>query len=87
MNKYKNNNEIIEAIQWNVSTIDIVIDWLGENLISEAREGIGCVGYWIKKPIRDIMLSYGDYIIKGVNGEFYTCKPDIFIENYELINK
>lgn len=28
--------------------------------------------------------SYGDYIIKGVQGEFYPCKPDIFDKTYEL---
>lgn len=26
----------------------------------------------------------GDYIIKGVNGEFYPCKPDIFIKTYDF---
>lgn len=26
----------------------------------------------------------GDYIIKGVNGEFYPCKPDIFEKTYEV---
>ena len=27
----------------------------------------------------------GDYIIKGVQGEFYLCKPDIFAETYEEV--
>lgn len=31
--------------------------------------------------------SPGDYIIKGVNGEFYPCKPDIFRETYEYIEE
>jgi hypothetical protein len=29
--------------------------------------------------------SYGDWIIKGVKGEFYPCKPDIFEQTYELV--
>ena len=29
--------------------------------------------------------SIGDYIIKGINGEFYPCKPDIFQATYELV--
>lgn len=29
----------------------------------------------------------GDYIIKGVNGEFYPCKPDIFEKTYELVRQ
>ena len=27
----------------------------------------------------------GDYIIRGVNGEFYPCKPDIFEKTYEEV--
>lgn len=33
----------------------------------------------------DMTVSDGDYIIKGVNGEFYPCKPDIFEKTYEVI--
>ena len=29
--------------------------------------------------------SVGDYIIKGVDGEFYPCKPDIFKMTYDLV--
>lgn len=31
----------------------------------------------------EIEASYGDWIIKGVKGEFYPCKPDIFELTYE----
>ena len=30
-------------------------------------------------------VSDGDYIIEGVDGEFYPCKPDIFEKTYEVI--
>ena len=33
----------------------------------------------------EITASDGDYIIKGVNGEFYPCKPDIFEKTYEAV--
>lgn len=33
----------------------------------------------------ELTASIGDYIIKGVNGEFYPCKPDIFEKTYELV--
>lgn len=29
--------------------------------------------------------DYGDYIIQGVNGEIYPCKPDIFEKTYEIV--
>lgn len=31
------------------------------------------------------LANIGDYIIKGVQGEFYPCKPDIFEQTYEVI--
>ena len=33
----------------------------------------------------EIEASYGDWIIKGVKGEFYPCKPDIFELTYEKV--
>lgn len=30
--------------------------------------------------------NFGDWIIKGVNGEFYPCKPDIFDKTYEEVD-
>lgn len=33
-----------------------------------------------------MIAKAGDYIIKGVNGEIYPCKPDIFEKTYELVN-
>ena len=30
-----------------------------------------------------LVASMGDYVIKGIKGEFYACKPDIFHETYE----
>jgi hypothetical protein len=33
----------------------------------------------------DMRVSFGDWIIKGVNGEFYPCKPGIFEKTYEPV--
>ncbi|MDD5371422.1 MAG: hypothetical protein PHQ40_20275 [Anaerolineaceae bacterium] len=32
----------------------------------------------------DLIIRPGDWVIKGVHGEFYACKPDIFEATYEL---
>ena len=34
-----------------------------------------------------MIANVGDYIIKGVHGEFYSCKPDIFHKTYELLEE
>lgn len=33
----------------------------------------------------DMTASVGDWIIRGVKGEFYPCKPDIFAATYDLV--
>ncbi len=39
-------------------------------------------GITIKTLEGEMMADFGDYIIKGVKGEFYPCKPDIFKLTY-----
>lgn len=64
--------------------------WLANEI---ARAGYS-VRHWSKPPTRavsglvietlegDVAAGYGDWIIKGVKGEFYPCKPDVFAETY-----
>ena len=39
----------------------------------------------IKTLEGDMKVSYGDYVIKGINGEMYPCKPDIFCKTYDEV--
>lgn len=40
-------------------------------------------GFYINTLEGQMHVSKGDYVIKGVNGEFYPCKPDVFEKTYE----
>lgn len=42
-------------------------------------------GLYIRTLEGDMHVTPGDYIIKGVQGEFYPCKPDIFKQTYEKV--
>ena len=42
---------------------------------------------FVKTIEGDMRASLGDWIIKGVNGEFYFCKPDIFEKTYEQVEE
>ncbi|MGE8022966.1 hypothetical protein [Staphylococcus pasteuri] len=45
------------------------------------------IGYMYVETLEGTMTaSLGDYIIKGVEGEFYPVKPDIFEKTYEVFN-
>ena len=52
-----------------------------DRAISSGRDG--CLE--IETLEGTMVASPGDWVIKGVNGEFYPCKPDIFAKTYEAI--
>ena len=82
--KYQKKPVTIEAIQFKEESIPTIKDWLGENLLAEARYSspIHWI-YRIKTLEGNMLVTEGDFIIKGVKGEFYPCKPDIFEATYE----
>ena len=42
-------------------------------------------GFYIPTLEGNMKANIGDYIIKGINGEFYPCKPGIFAKTYEEV--
>lgn len=46
-----------------------------------------CISLKIKTLEGTIFAKPGDYIIKGVEGEFYPCKESVFKQTYEVINE
>lgn len=83
VSKYRKKPVEIEAIKWNgMNTVGIyefmkgTDAYVGVQTIKETKLLIN--------TLEGIMeASVGDYIIRGVHGEFYACKPDIFKETYE----
>jgi hypothetical protein len=51
----------------------------------EVSETIGLIIRTLES--NEFVASQGDYIIKGIAGEYYACKPDIFAKTYEKINR
>lgn len=77
MAKYRKKPVVIDAVQWTGGNAVPLLDWIGDSgrqlgpsLLIETLEGVH-------------EASLGDWIIKGVKGEFYPCKPDIFEATYE----
>jgi hypothetical protein len=59
-----------------------VLRWLEEHGVSNYHDR----GLIIRTLEGDMLAQPGDWIIKGVQGEFYPCKPDIFEATYESAN-
>ena len=90
--KYRKKPVIVEAVQWNGLNLHEVKDFVGDSLIYDIYDAAWEVGkaapivdMKIKTLEGNMQVSIDDYIIKGVQGEFYPCKPDIFEKTYELV--
>lgn len=84
--KYRKKPVVIEAIQFPPDGIVTreFLDFLG---VSEDQAIPGeSYNYWSIDTLEGTMkANRGDWIIKGVRGEFYPCKPDIFEATYEPV--
>lgn len=89
MTKYRKKPVVIEAIQFNgINFKEIEEFTLGNGKRHITYEGNVPIetNYIEITTLEGIMnASKNDWIIKGVNGEFYPCKPDIFEQTYELV--
>lgn len=81
--RYRKKPVVIEAMHFTDITKDQVFNWITCNKSAEYKN---------LEPILKIQTlegvmtaNLGDYIIKGVNGEFYPCKQDIFEKTYEVV--
>ena len=81
MGKYRKKPVVIEAFQW---TIDQVPDWWilkSGNFIVDVNSG----SVFIPTLEGTHEAKVNDFIIQGVKGELYPCKPDIFEMTYEPV--
>ena len=89
MEKYRKKPVVIEAVQLTRATHAAVVSQIvaaGYNTSTFSKPPMRAVtGIVIKTLEGDMEASFGDFIIKGVNGEFYPCKPDIFEKTYEKV--
>ena len=85
--KYRKKPVIIEAIQFedNSDRITEIHEFMGGDTIRVNYEDKDNPYLKIETLEGIMKASVGDYIIKGVNGEFYPCKPDIFEKTYERV--
>lgn len=87
--KYRKKPVVIEAIQYRGhSNYDEICALVGQELVMEyCNEADFPDGQNIIIPTLEgeMNANKGDYIIKGIAGEFYPCKPDIFKATYEVV--
>ncbi len=98
VSRFKKKPVVIEAVQLTWGNWNEMCNFL-DGIISESNPGRDVATFsdrcgeqgptYIELTIPtlegDHVAKHGDWIIKGVKGEFYPCKPDIFEETYEKV--
>lgn len=79
--KYRKKPVVIEAIQWNGNNTQEILDFCKGDCVEKAKGAY----LYVRTLEGGHIASAGDYIIRGVNGELYPCKPDIFEKTYEVV--
>lgn len=86
--KYRTKPVEIEAMKLTRNFADVCLDFIGEENVADYNLGEfsedSCY-IEIKTLEGNMRASEGDFIIKGLIGEFYPCKPDVFHKKYEPV--
>ena len=81
--KFRSKPKIIDAEQFTNENKDRCLNFVRCNCQADFIEDQPVLKI---QTLEGVMIaSLDDWIIKGVKGEFYPCKPDIFKETYECI--
>ena len=86
MTKYRKKPVVIEAVQFTGHESLDVPTWFGAALVNGTMwyQGGDAPHLTIRTLEGDHRADVGDFIIQGVKGELYPCKPEIFAMTYEL---
>lgn len=80
--KYKKKPVTVEAIKFDGYNFNDIEQFSKGKAFYNLLEG-----FCIDTMEGEMLVREGDYIIKGVEGEFYLCKPDIFHKTYEEVEE
>jgi len=88
--RFKKKPVEIEAIQYTGKNDFEIGKWSNDLVypspVLEPSENNPSGSYLQIKTLEDVMTAIvGDWIIKGVKGEFYPCKNDIFLMTYDIV--
>jgi len=88
--RYRKLPVVIEAAELTEKTEFDIRQWAGDKVypspVLEPTDQNPSGVYWQIDTLEGVMTAIpGDYIIKGINGEFYPCKADIFAKTYEVV--
>lgn len=83
--QYRKRPVTVRAVKWTGDNFDEIREFVKGQPLTLYKNDFGFIRLLIETLEGDMHVEVGDYIIQGVHGEYYPCKPDIFSETYEVI--
>jgi hypothetical protein len=80
--RYRKRPVEVEAIQWTGKNTDEVAAFLGADLLGQERSMDGPL--IVRTQNGPVTVTRGEWLIRGVQGEHYPCRPDVFEATYEI---
>lgn len=94
MPKFRKKPVVIDAILYTGNNEKEIIEFTQGNAKYKMAVGSSADGsggkqsyehFSVETPEGNMRITEGDYVIKGIKGEFYPCKPDVFAKSYEEV--
>lgn len=85
--KFRKKPVVIEAMRLESDNVSKVLEWAGVRSVVAGGYDNNDMPFISIATLEGTMTALlGDYIIKGIKGELYPCKPDVFEMTYEAVN-
>lgn len=85
MPKFRKKPVVVEAVRWTGDNLHEVLDFISTRAarwVQSSHQGPLII---IRTLEGEMAALPGDWIICGIKGEYYPCKPGIFAETYDLV--
>lgn len=91
MASFRKKPVVIEAFQWTGGPAQIEDPWWILEALAKPFEEVGSAyfvstAFYLNTLEGQMLVSVGDWVIRGVKGELYPCKPEIFALTYDPVN-
>lgn len=86
--RFRKKPVVVEAVRLtDLDDVDAAVRWVQEAGYFASRSSLDDHVMKLATLEGDMFADVGDWIIRGVKGEFYPCKPDIFEATYEPVEE
>lgn len=89
MDKYRKKPVVVEAVQLSMENLEACIDQMradGYEVKTHSKPPMRAISGLIMRTVNgEIIVNFGEYLMKGIQGEYYPCPADVFDKTYDRV--